>query len=503
VIIKNKSVKQKNEEMNEDFIKKTLSKKFSRRKFLTNSFILSLSSLFLSKCSIFNNDKNYKKIVVIGAGISGLAAAYTLKNAGYEVIILEARDRIGGRIKTIDFNGFKMDTGASWIHGTTNNPLYAFTKEKNIRTIATYDDPSYLYDFDGSLITVEDWKEVEKNLEFLWNKAYDSLDKSLEELSQLVEPELNLSDRMKRLYYGSIRSEYELPYAEDGNDLSSMILVSNDAFPGNDVIFPNGMDGVINALAARLDIRLNSFVTKISYDSDSVEIFYTEPSNIGEKRSCHACHYNEDASLLSNDKSIKADIVVVTLPLGMLKHNVVRFVPELPSNKVEAINKVSIGTLNKVFLYFEKSFWPDDGYFFEYFKDDYRNMMLFESFSTIGNKNVLLAFLAGKQAREIENMDTNTVQDLVINELKSMFGNSISEPKDICKTSWHTDPFALGAYPHIQPGSNLSYCNRIAEPIDNRVFFAGDSTTSEYLATAHGAYISGISAANKIINQYL
>ena len=496
MIFKKKFVKQKNE----DFIKKTLSKKISRRKFLTNSFILSLSSLFLSKCSIFNNDKKDKKIVVIGAGISGLAAAYTLNNAGYEVVVLEARDRIGGRIKTIDFNGYKMDAGASWIHGTTNNPLYLFTQKKNIKTIATYNDPSYLYDFDGSDITDDDWKEVEKNLEYLSDKAYDYPNKSLEELSQLVEPQLNLSDRMKRLYYGAIRTEYEIPYAEDGKDLSSIVLVSNDSFPGNDALFPNGMEDVINALAAGLDIRPNSFVTKINYDSDSVEIFYTEPSNIEKKRSCHACHYNEDASLLSDDKSIKADIVIVALPLGMLKYNVVRFVPELPSNKVEAINKVSLGTMNKVFLYFEKSFWPDDGYFFEYFKDDYRNMMVFESFSTIGNKNVLLAFLSGKQARVIENMDIKTVKELVMNELKNMFGNSVPLPKNIYKTSWHTDPFALGSYPHIPPGSNLSYCNIIGEPIENRVFFAGDSTTSDYLATAHGAYISGISAANKIIN---
>ncbi len=497
MIIKKKLIKQNEERKKENLIGKVFSKRITRKKFLVDSLILSLGGLFLGNCKSSNNVKKDKRIIVIGAGISGLAAAYTLNNAGYEVIVLEARNRIGGRIKTINFNGFKMDAGASWIHGTTNNPLYAFTQENNITTIATYADPSYLYDVDGSEITYDDWKEVEKNLEYLCDKAYDYPEKSLEEVSDIVEHQLSLSDRMRRLYYGAVRTEYEIPDGGDGKELSSIVLISNDSFPGDNVLFPDGMEKVTAALAKGLDIRLNRFVTKINYESDSIEIFYTDSSNVKDKISPYS---NGDFSSLSNEKMVKADIVIVTLPVGVLKRNIVRFVPELPSYKVEAIERITTGSMNKVFLYFEKSFWPDDGYFFEYFKEDYENMMVFESFSTMGIKNILLAFLAGKQSRMAEKEDIPTVKELVMNELKSMFGTSIPEPKDIYKTSWYTDPFALGSYPHIPPGSNLSFADKIAEPIDNRVFFVGDSTTSDYLSTAHGAYISGISAANKIIN---
>ncbi len=490
-----------NDDDNSIIERPVIKKKYSRRDFLSHSLMLSLGGLMLNKCSFLQNDKNNnKKIVIIGAGISGLTAASELINAGFEVIILEARNRIGGRIQTINFNGFKMDAGASWIHGTKNNPLYLFSQKENIQTIVSYDEPSYLYDVDGKPINVKAWNEIKKNLNYLYDKSSYYPDKSLAELSDMVESELNLNDRSKRLYYGAIRTEVEIPYAEDGKDLSSRVLLSNDSFSGNNVLFPNGMTQIIENLSNNVDTRLNSFVTNINYDSDVVEIFFTDSSKIAPKRSCHACHWDEDALPLANDKSIIADMAIVTLPLGMLKNRIVKFFPELPLRKTDAINKISLGTMNKVFLYFDKSFWPEDAYFLEYFKEDSSNMMVFESFSNIYNKNVLTAFLSGKQARMIEKLDERTTINLVTSELKKMFGSSVPVPKKIYKTGWHTDPFALGAYPHIPPGSKLSYCDRIEESIDNKIFFAGDATSSAYLATAHGAYISGINAAKKIIN---
>jgi monoamine oxidase len=155
--------------------------------------------------------------------------------------------------------------------------------------------------------------------------------------------------------------------------------------------------------------------------------------------------------------------------------------------------------MNKVFLYFEKSFWPKDGNFLEYFKDTSSEMMVYESYSPIGNNNVLIVFLAGKHARKIENMTIEETRDLVVSDLRKIYGSSIPNPSNVYKTGWHTDPFALGSYPHIPPGSKLSHCDRIGNSIDNKIFFAGDATISNYLATAHGAYISGIKAANEIL----
>jgi len=467
---------------------------------LSQSLLLSFGGLFLHSCNLFNNDNSEKNIIVIGAGIAGLAAAKKLSEAGFKVTVLEARNRIGGRIQTIDLNGFKMDAGASWIHGTTNNPLYLFSQEESVLTVPTFDDPSYLYDVNGEDITEDEWKEVESYLGQLYDESFSYPDISLRELTAIVEPKLKLTEKMKRLFYGAVRTEVEVPYAEDGTDLSSAVLHSDDSFPGNNVLFPGGMSQLVSILSRGLDIRLNTFVTDINYSSDQVEVFFTNPSGIDKKRSCHACHQNNDAPVLTPDGSLKADKVIVALPLGMLKNRSVTFFPDLPSRKRDAIANTSIGTMNKVFLYFGNKFWPDDGTFLEYFKDNYSEMMVYESFSAIGNKNVLTTFLGGKHARQIERADIRSTMDMVMLDLRKMFGSSIPDPENIYKTGWHTDPFALGAYPHIPPGSKLSHCDRIAESIDDKVFFAGDSTTSKYLATAHGAYISGINAAKKIIN---
>ncbi|NOX85581.1 MAG: FAD-dependent oxidoreductase [Chlorobi bacterium] len=96
-------------------------------------------------------------------------------------------------------------------------------------------------------------------------------------------------------------------------------------------------------------------------------------------------------------------------------------------------------------------------------------------------------------------MEDAEVLELVMNDLKGMFGTSIPEPVAMKKTSWHTNPYSLGSYPHLKPGADLSVCDTIAAPLADKVFFAGDATSRKYMATAHGAYLSGIAAAESIM----
>jgi len=126
-------------------------------------------------------------------------------------------------------------------------------------------------------------------------------------------------------------------------------------------------------------------------------------------------------------------------------------------------------------------------------------MMEFVGFGPYGINNIILAVFSGKHARSIEMKNNKKVMDMVMGDLKGMFGNNIESPKNIFKTKWHTNPLSLGAYPHIEPGHYLSDCDEIAKSFENKIFFAGDATHSKYLGTAHGAYISGIRVADEII----
>jgi len=475
----------------------------SRREFIFQTVLATIGFTILPGCKEKNDNTiipNKEYIIVIGAGIAGLAAAKTLNNAGNTVVILEANEYYGGRIQTVSFNDYYADLGASWIHGIDGNPLYSLTIENNINTIATHYDPSYIFDINGEEVTNAEWSEIEALLEQLVSLAYENPNISLKSLLSLIEPDLNLSDKLLRTFYGSVRSEIEIPYAVDSEDISAKALTTNDSFPGEDVIFKNGMGQLTDILAQGLDIRYNTFVTKISYSDDKVSIYTKSSYDIDSQRPCLACHSGSDATILDYDKIFTADKVVVALPLGMLKNNNVIFDPVLPSEKLNAINSLGMGIMNKVFLKFEQNFWNTDGYFFQYLKQDYSKIFEFFSPTPTGSNNIIIAVFAGAQARSIENMNDEKVIDLVMNDLKGMFGTGIPNPIAMQKTSWHTNPYSLGSYPHLKPGADLSACSLIAEPINNKIYFAGDATSKDYMATAHGAYLSGIKAANSIIN---
>jgi len=479
--------------------------RLSRREFLTRATLASLGLLVLPHCKKNTEGEekppadNKLNIIVIGAGISGLAAAKTLLNAGHNVNILEASMRFGGRIQTIDLDGYKADFGASWIHGIEGNPLYKLANNNNILTKATYYDPSYIFDLNGEEITDTDWAIIENLFVQLYDLASENLDASLQGLLDIMKPNLNLTDKLTRTWYGAVRSEYEIPYAVDAADISAKAIIGNDSFPGEDVIFPMGMQSLCNVLADGLKIEYNAFVSKITYNNNQVSIYVNKADDIDRLRACNACHSQGEASFLQSSDIRKADKVIIALPLGMLKNNIIAFEPSLPPNKKEAIKSLGIGTMNKVFLKFHESFWHHDAYFLEHLKEKSSQIIEFFSPLPTGTSNILIAVFSGQQARSIEHMDKNQLQELVMNELKAMYGQAIPEPISMEKTSWHTHPFALGSYPHLKPGSDITACDIIATPLENKVYFAGDATSKEYMATAHGAYLSGIHAASTLL----
>jgi monoamine oxidase len=438
-------------------------------------------------------------ILVIGAGIAGLAAARKLAATGFRVTVLEASQRYGGRIKTVDMGGYKADFGASWIHGINGNPLYELANAGGIITKPTYYDPSYIYDIDGTEITASEWRTIDRYLGQLVEMAGSNPDVSLQQLLNELTPELDLSDKMMRLFFGGVRSEIEIPYAVDAPDIAARALTTNDSFPGRDVIFPGGMSQLTDDLAVGLDIRYGTFVSEISYSGDKVNVFTKNTADIDSHRSCVACHTGTIVSPLDHDEVFTADRVIVALPLGILKNEGVKFDPVLPQDKQAAINSLGIGTMNKIFLRFPDNFWPENGYFFEYLKEDYSKIIEFFSPTPTGTENIIVAVLAGEHARSMEKKNDDEVRELAMDDLRGMFGSGIPQPVEMKLTAWHTDPLSLGSYPHLKPGADLTACDKIAMPLGNKVFFAGDATSSKYMATAHGAYISGMDAAEAII----
>ena len=418
------------------------------------------------------------EVLVIGAGMSGLAAARTLVDKGVSVIVLEARDRIGGRTWTDSFLGLPLDLGASWIHGIKNNPMTELAKRFGADTAPTDYENGILFDSDGSELSDSDYAEVEDLFESIYEEVAAMQedtddDMSLQQAFDEVLAERDLSeDEIRKLEF-YVHQETALEYGADPADLSLWEWDQDEVFDGKDVVFPNGYSQITNGLAQGLDIRLNEKVTRISYGADGVEVETSSGTFGGEK-------------------------AVVTLPLGVLKQASVKFEPSLPESKQAAINRLAMGVLNKVYLKFPKIFWNEEIENFGYLGERLGEWSDWMSFVPYVGAPVLMAFHGGEKGFAIEELSDDEIIAGAMKTLRVIYDDAIPEPEGYLITRWGKDPYAFGAYSHIPPFASGDDYDALFEPVDDVLYFAGEATSREYPATQHGAYLTGVAAAEEI-----
>lgn len=426
-----------------------------------------------------------QKVVIIGAGMAGMAAAKTLKDKGHTVTVLEARNRIGGRIYTSGkWADAPTDLGASWIHEPVGNPLTPLADSLRARRVATSYTSFVTYDASGGLINPQvktDYLAMQADLRKLWAAAQnDDVEASLEYVTRRDLASYGWSTAssydMKLANHVTV-SETELEYAGSSSQLSSYWWDNMSGYSGDDVILPDGYIALVNSLAAGVNVQLNQIVNKIAYTSTGVTVS-------------------------TNRGNFTADRVIVTVPLGVLKKNLISFSPALPVAKLNAIAKLGMGTLGKVFLRFPNVFW-DNVDWLEYMAAP-ANRGHWQQWLNVarvsGGKPILLAFSGADFAETSESWSDAQIVESAMTSLRAMYGNNIPAPVDYQLTRWHSDPFAYGSYSFNAVGSSPTMRNDLAANLNKRVFFAGEATQKTLFATVHGAYLSGIAAANGIIN---
>ncbi|GAB4328652.1 MAG: FAD-dependent oxidoreductase [Flammeovirgaceae bacterium] len=425
----------------------------------------------LNEDVVTNSENASKTVVVVGAGIAGLAAATRLKKYGFHVIVIEGRDRIGGRILTDKSWGIPADMGASWIHGPSGNPISYIVDKAKINTYLTNDEDLIIYDQEG--------KEINEDIMDEYFEKYESL---LDEIEDKQLKGVSLRDAIQNInpaYLNDIKMIYQLSaYAEFDaggpiEELDAAYWEDDLNYKGKDVLFPNGYDAVINYLSQGLDIVLNQKVEKIDYTGSKTEI--------------------------TTDKAVyNADAVIVTVPLGVLKKNTITFSPSLPPQKISAINRLKMGYVNKVFLKFPSTFWDNQQYigFTSEIKGKFNYFLNANKFAP--NSHILLTFGFGNYGLEIENKTDEAIQDEIMTILKKIYGSDIPNPDSILVSRWNSDPFSYGAYSFVNVGASSDDFNIIAESVDNKLYFAGEHTSKEYRGTVHGAFASGQREADKI-----
>ena len=270
-----------------------------------------------------------------------------------------------------------------------------------------------------------------------------------------------------------INSNIEQEYAGNAADTSTYWFDSDLAFKGQDVLLPDGYQTVTGHLANGLDVLTGTTVTEVAWNSGGV-------------------------SVTTNHGVFQADNVVITLPLGVLKANKVRFNPGLPATKQRAIQALGMGLLNKCFLRFPKVFWPADRDWLESIGPVPGLWAEWVSYARPLGMPILVGFNAADVGREVETWSDRKTVDSAMGTLRRIYGRGIPDPVGYQITRWAADPFSLGSYSFTALGSRPGMRDDLAKSIDNRVFFAGEATDRNYFGTVHGAYLSGLRAAGEI-----
>lgn len=417
-------------------------------------------------------------ILVIGAGIAGLAAARVLTDQGLKVTIIEGRERIGGRIHTSHaWPNLPMDLGASWIHGQKQNPVTELAKAAQAKRIPTHYDSAELY-IDPRLKQLGVQNTNEAALEKLVTQALNQAANLDEDISVKAAVERVLPQSIDPAYQAQLNfylnSQYEQEYSGATHELSAQTFEDNEEFSGADVLFPQGYEQIPHYLAQGLDIQLGKIASKITYSATGVTV-------------------------TTQDQIYQADYAIITVPLGVLKRKTIQFNPSLPTAKQAAIQRLGMGVLNKAYLRFNKVFWPKDIDWLEYLSPDAGRWVEWVSFAKIGAP-VLLGFHAADRARTVENWSDQALVADAMQALKAMFGNAIPQPVGAQITRWAQDPFAYGSYSFNAVGSSNQDRQALARK-SGHLYWAGEATHSEYSGTVHGAYLSGVRAAKAVLKQ--
>lgn len=423
--------------------------------------------------------------IVIGAGMSGVTAARMIADAGRSVVVLEARDRVGGRMHTDRSAGFPVDLGASWIHGIDDSPLWELVQALGIptleytvgsfqaggRPIENHDGTGARMDADATAQWIADVEAVDRLLgEEIGASA--SGDTYLDVTERALDRSGLAPERIDEIRE-FFRHRVEEQCGAWIGDLGAHGL-DEDAIDGDEVIFPRGYDEIPRRVAAGLDIRLEHVVTRVERTEAGVTVS-------------------------TPDGEFSARNALVTVPLGVLQAGTIDFTPPLPDTVAGPIGRLGMGVFNKIFIQFPERFWNDGSYVLRALGEAGEHWHSWYDVSAVSGRPTLLTFAAGPFGRRMQQLsDADVVAD-ALGALRSLYGDLVGEPTAHWVTRWGLDRFSNGSYSYLATGSAHRDHDELAGPADGVLHFAGEATWGEEPATVGAAYYSGHRAAERIL----
>lgn len=420
-------------------------------------------------------------VLVIGAGVAGLAAARTLAADGAGVIVLEARDRIGGRLYSDTRGAAKVDFGASWIHGPTGNPITALCEQYGIAR-APYTQAYGLYDeTDDTWLSPDECDPLEALATKFQNGLSPDAAASTTSVGTAIERFI-AAERLTGIQADRARfwltREVTNDLAGPVGNVSVLAAAVESRYTGDDVFVLGGYNRIAEELARGIDVRRSTPVGNVTYGAGGV--FADTPGG-----------------------RYRADTVVVAVPLGVLKLGSIGFTPALPAAFTDALGRMAMGNLEKLFLTFDTTWWrgaESDSFMFRARTGGDDMFPDFLDYTAVAGTPTLLAFVPGDRGAEFARLSDDDVRRRIIPVLKQAFKGAAVDPKTIFRSQWSEDQWTRGSYSYLAVGARPDDPAALAGPFGNgRVYLCGEHTSTTDFGTVHGAYDSGLACARAVI----
>ncbi|TVR46633.1 MAG: FAD-dependent oxidoreductase [Rhodobacteraceae bacterium] len=425
--------------------------------------------------------RSENEVVVIGAGLAGLAAAQRIAAQGGRVQVLEARDRPGGRIWTSRiWPDLAVDLGATWVHGIDKNPITTIADKAGARRVITSYGSSRWLGQDGRVL---DPRAVVKPARRMLKRIRDEIegaetDMSLADAVRQSRCWQDASAQDREILRKWINTSIEHEYAADWELLSGWYYDDDKDIAGADVLFPDGFDQVLPVLQKDVPVTFGARVRALGPQAGGVDIRLDDGSTL------HAGH------------------VILTVPLGVLHSGGIAFDAPLERRREQAIGTLRMGLLNKCYLRFDRIAWDIGHDWLQWSGPRAGEWAEWIDFAHVAGAPVLLGFNAGAQGAEIENLDDADTVAAAFEALRGMFGSDFPAPIDAQITRWGQDPLACGSYSFNGVGARRRTRKALAgSDWGGALTFAGEAASPRSFGTAHGAIKSGRKAAQQVLKR--